>query len=135
MGEAACGLPQSSKPLPNTASAPWTHTGTHRALEMRITGLFIDTGNVNLKRLLYLWAVQNVLQRELVTLIKALFRKYIRCLSVNCFKFMESHFPLCFFLCFSPFCPSTHTYSHTPSSLMEVEGESESTFIMLNESR
>ena len=67
-----------------------------------------------------------MLQRELVTLIKALFRKYIRCLSVNCFKFMESHFPLCFFLCFFPFCPSTHTYSHTPSSLMEVEGESES---------
>lgn len=57
MGEAARGLPQPSKPFPNTASAPWTHTGTHRAFEMRISGLFIDTGNVNLKRLLYLWAV------------------------------------------------------------------------------
>lgn len=49
MGEAARGLPQPSQPLPNTASAPRTHAGTHRALEMRISGLFIDTGNVNLK--------------------------------------------------------------------------------------
>lgn len=30
-----------------------------------------------------------MLQRGLVTLIKALFRKYIRCLSVNGFKFMD----------------------------------------------
>lgn len=30
------------------------------------------------------------------------------------FKFMESHFPLCFFLCFSPSHPSTYTHTHIP---------------------
>ena len=42
----------------------------------RETGLCADTGNVYLKRFLYFWAEYNVLHKELLTLIKVLFRKY-----------------------------------------------------------
>lgn len=44
----------------------------------------------------------------------------------------KSHFPLCFFLCFSPSCPNTYTHILTYSLFLGgVEGKSEGTLIML----
>lgn len=62
---------------------------------------------------------------------QGLIQKYIRCLSYIGFKFMEYHFPSCFFLSFFPSHPSAHTHTHTHvlySLFLEgAEGESENT--------
>lgn len=60
-----------------------------------------------------------MLQRGLVTLIKALFRKYIRCLSVNGFKFMDISLSCAFFFAPLPPAPVCTPYMH-PSLLMEL---------------